>query len=245
MQGPADRLGVGLAAYNSVGSAADIIAVADALGADAVNLYGGSYGSLLAQHLMRAYPERVRSVILDAVSPLRHEPNILYKAHSADRALRMLFEQCQANSACSEAFPDLEQVYWDLVDRLNETPATLHLQNPGTDEGSDLILTGDRLVSMTRDLFYVTPILPDLPAAIYDMAEGNFGLLEMIQSQFLFSLNLADGLYNSVICSELADFTVEDMAETEDLYPHVATVVEDLIDEVMLQPCRVWGIDLR
>jgi hypothetical protein len=68
---------------------------------------------------MRDYPERVRSVILDAVSPLRHEPNILYKAHSTDRALRMLFDQCRADATCGEAFPDVEEVYWDLVDHLN------------------------------------------------------------------------------------------------------------------------------
>ena len=102
--------GIDLAAYNSVENAADIVAVADALGYEDIDLYGGSYGSLLAQHVMRDYPDRVRSVVLDAVSPLRHAPNMLNKAHSADRSLRLLFEQCQADSACNEAVPDLEQV---------------------------------------------------------------------------------------------------------------------------------------
>jgi hypothetical protein len=91
-------------------------------------------------------------------------------------------------------------------------------------------------------MLYLTTILPDLPAAIYDMAEGDFGLAELIQSQF-FNLNLADGMYNSVVCTELADFTVADMADAGDLYPQVAEVVEDLIDEVMLQPCQVWGVE--
>jgi pimeloyl-ACP methyl ester carboxylesterase len=235
--------GINLAAYNSVENAADIVAVADALGYDQFNLYGGSYGSLLAQHIMRDYPERVRSVILDAVSPLRHGPNLLYKAHATDRALRLLFTRCQAEGACSEAYPDLEQVYFDLVDRLNEEPATLQIRNPETGEAYDLLLTGDRLIAQTRDLLYVTPILPDLPGAIYDMAEGDFALLELIQSQFMFQLNLSDGLYNSVICSELADFTAADLADAEGLYPQVAEVVEDLIDEVMLQPCQVWGVE--
>jgi pimeloyl-ACP methyl ester carboxylesterase len=235
--------GVDLAAYNSVENAADIVAVIDALGYDQVNLYGGSYGSLLAQHLMRDYPERVRSVILDAVSPLRHEPNLLYKAHATDRALRLLFTQCRDDTACNEAYPDLEQVYFDLVDRLNAEPATLQLQNPDTGEVLDLLLTGERLVAQTRDLLYVSSVLPILPGAIYDMAEGDFSLLALIQSQFMFQLNLADGMYNSVICTELADFTPADMADSEGLYPEVAAVVEDLIDEVMLQPCQVWGVE--
>jgi pimeloyl-ACP methyl ester carboxylesterase len=237
------KSGVDLSAYNSVENAADIVAVADALGYDQVNLYGGSYGSLLAQHIMRDYPERVRSAILDAVSPLRHEPNMLYKAHATDRALRLLFTRCREDTACNEAYPDLEQVYFDLVDRLNVDPATLQLQNPDTGEVFDLLLSGDRLLAQTRDLLYVTAILPDLPGAIYDMAAGDFSLLALIQSQFMFQLNLADGMYNSVVCTELADFTEADMADAEGLYPGLAAVVEDLIDEVMLQPCQVWAVD--
>ncbi|MEJ2207462.1 MAG: alpha/beta hydrolase [Anaerolineae bacterium] len=235
--------GVHLAAYNSVENAADIVAVADALGYDRVNLYGGSYGSLLAQHIMRDYPERVRSAILDAVSPLRHEPNLLYKAHAMDHALRLLFTRCQEDVACNETYPDLERVYFDLVDQLNIEPATVQLQNPDTGEVHDLLLTGERLIAQTRDLLYVSAVLPILPGAIYDMAEGDFSLLALIQSQFMFKLNLADGMYNSVICTELADFTAADMADSAGLYPEVAEVVEDLIDEVMLQPCQVWGVE--
>ena len=235
--------GVDLAAYNSVENAADIMAVADALGYDQVNLYGGSYGSLLAQHIMRDYPQRVRSAVLDAVSPLRHEPNMLYKAHATDRALRLLFTRCEEDPACNDTYPDLEQVYFDLVDRLNADPVTLQIRNPDTGETHDLLLTGDRLIVQTRDLLYLTAILPSLPGAIYDMAAGDFALLELIQSQFMFQLNLADGMYNSVVCTELADFTKADMADAEGLYPEVAEAVEDLIDEVMLQPCQVWGVE--
>ncbi|MBN1246236.1 MAG: alpha/beta fold hydrolase [Anaerolineae bacterium] len=235
--------GVYLAAYNSVENAADIVAVVDALGYDQVNLYGGSYGSLLAQHIMRDYPERVRSAILDAVSPLRHEPNMLYKAHATDHALRLLFTRCRDDAACNETYPDLEHVYFDLVHELNVEPATVQLQDPDTAEVYDLLLTGERLIAQTRDLLYVSAILPLLPGAIYDMVEGDFSLLALIQSQFMFKFNLADGMYNSVICTELADFTAADMADTEGLYPEVALVVEDLIDEVMLQPCQLWGVE--
>jgi pimeloyl-ACP methyl ester carboxylesterase len=235
--------GVNLAAYNSVENAADIVAVADALGYDQINLYGGSYGSLLAQHIMRDYPERVRSAILDAVSPLRHEPNLLYKARAMDQALRLLFARCQADAACNETYPDLEQVYFDLVGQLDADPAMLQIQNLDSGDLHNMLLTGDRLIALTRDLLYATTLLPDLPGTIYDMAAGDFTLLELFQSRLLFNLELADGLYNSVICTELADFTEADMAHAEGLYPQVAEVVEDLIDEVMLQPCQVWGVE--
>ena len=147
------------------------------------------------------------------------------------------------STTCNQAYPDLENVYWALVAQLDEAPATLHIVDPNTGETHDLILTGDRLVALTRNLLYITALLPDLPGAIYDMAEGDFTLLELVESRFLFSLDLADGMYTSVVCAELADFDASDMAETEGLYPPVVRVVEDLLDEVMLQPCPVWGVE--
>jgi pimeloyl-ACP methyl ester carboxylesterase len=236
-------LSVDLQAYNSVENAADVIAVADALSYDRVNLFGGSYGSLLAQHVMRDHPDRVRSAVLSDVSPLRHAPNMLYKAHSMDRSLRLLLDRCEADSACNQAYPDLESIYWALVAQLNGTPATLQIENPDTGETHAMVLTGDRLVALTRNLLYVTALLPDLPGAIYDMAEGDFTLLELVESRFMFGLDLADGMYTSVVCAELADFGVADMADAKELYPPVVRVVEDLIDEVMLQPCPMWGVE--
>ena len=41
-----------------------------ALGYPAYNVYGGSYGTKLAQELMRSVPEGLRSVILDSVAPV-------------------------------------------------------------------------------------------------------------------------------------------------------------------------------
>ncbi|MFN2133918.1 MAG: alpha/beta fold hydrolase [Anaerolineae bacterium] len=235
--------GVDLAAYNSIENAADIVTVADALGYEQVNLYGGSYGSLLAQHVMRDYPARVRSAVLSDVSPLRHGPNMREKALSMDRALRMLFAQCAADEACNQAYPDLEAVYWDLVAQLDESPATLELTDPNTGETHEMVLTGERLVAATRNLLYLAAALPRLPSAIYDMAEGDFSLVALIESRFTFSLGLADGMYNSVVCSELADVSRADMIGPEGLYPQVSAVVADLVDDIMLQPCPVWGVE--
>jgi len=236
--------GVNLSAYNSVENAADVVMVLSALGYEEFNLYGGSYGTMLAQHIMRDYPEGVRSVILDAIAPLRHEPNLLHKAHSADRSLRLLFEQCAADPACHEAYPDLETVFFDTVAQLDQDPAMLQLTDPATGESHDMLLTGDELVSLTRNFLYKTPLLPVLPRIMTDLAGGDYALVEAIQSQLLFVRDWADGMYKSVVCTEIADFTSEDFADTEGLYPQVATVMEELIAEVMLDPCEVWGVEL-
>jgi len=53
--------------YTTSVAVRDLDAVRAALGYSRINLYGGSYGSRVAQHYLRRYPDRVRSVILDGV----------------------------------------------------------------------------------------------------------------------------------------------------------------------------------
>ena len=63
--------------------------VVEALGYDEYNIYGVSYGTLVAQHLVRGYPEGIRSVALNAVmtpgsrmsmSVFRRVPNAISKS---------------------------------------------------------------------------------------------------------------------------------------------------------------------
>jgi pimeloyl-ACP methyl ester carboxylesterase len=119
-----DRLvaeGVNLSAYDSLENAADIVMVLTALGYDEFNFYGVSYATMLAQHLMRDYPERLRSVVLDSVAPLSVN-GFVQLPNSADRAFRLLFESCAADPVCDEHFPNLEAVFLDLVEELNRLP---------------------------------------------------------------------------------------------------------------------------
>ena len=47
----------------------DLEAARVALGYDGLNLYGSSYGTRVAQHFARRYPESTRTVIIDGVVP--------------------------------------------------------------------------------------------------------------------------------------------------------------------------------
>ena len=65
------RKGSTSARYTSAESAADLVDLRAALGYDAWNLYGVSYGSRLAMTMMRDHPEGLRSVILDGAATRR------------------------------------------------------------------------------------------------------------------------------------------------------------------------------
>jgi pimeloyl-ACP methyl ester carboxylesterase len=61
--------GFDLTAYNTIASAGDLSDLRQALGYSQWNLYGISYGTRLALVTMRAFPEGIRSVVLDSVIP--------------------------------------------------------------------------------------------------------------------------------------------------------------------------------
>ncbi len=96
--------GTDLAAYNSLENAADIEALRTALGYDQINLYGVSYGTLLALHALRLYPGALRSVILDGVVP--PQINFLTEAPRAhDRSLHRAVPRLRGGSGLPGSLP--------------------------------------------------------------------------------------------------------------------------------------------
>ena len=89
-----DRLaadGIDFTAYNSAENAADVNDLRIAMGYEEWNLYGISYGTRLAQTVVRDYPEGIRSIILDSAYPI--ESNLLTETPAnLDRALTELFD---------------------------------------------------------------------------------------------------------------------------------------------------------
>ena len=84
----------------------DLEAVREALGYPALNLYGISYGSRVAQHYARRYPATTRTVVLDGVVPpqLPLGPEI---ATESQAAIDRIFARCAEDPDCNEHFPDL------------------------------------------------------------------------------------------------------------------------------------------
>ncbi len=54
---------IDLDTYNSASTAADVVDIASAMGYDSFNLYGVSYGTVLALTVMRDFPANIRSVV--------------------------------------------------------------------------------------------------------------------------------------------------------------------------------------
>jgi pimeloyl-ACP methyl ester carboxylesterase len=231
------REGANLAAFDSLENAADVDALRAALGYDTINLYGVSYGTLLALHVMRDFPGGLRSVILDSVAP--PQINFLEQAaRSENRALTEFFGACAADERCNAAFPDLERVFYDHARQLDGAPARAPMTDAETGKTYSAVVRGDTFQGLIFQMLYSTELLPLLPQLIYDARAGRYEVFGRIASLLVFDRTVAEGMYFSVVCAEDADFDPAD-ATGPDLRPAIAERAErDARDLVEL--CRRW-----
>lgn len=239
-----DRLageGVNLSAFDSLENAADIDAVRQALGYSKINLYGVSYGTLLALHAMRLNPQILRSVILDAVVPPQTN-FVIEVTRTENRALSELFAACAADARCAADYPELEKVYLAQIERLSKTPARARMVDPATGAVYSAVVDGDTFRGLVFQSLYSTEMIPLLPAILFEVKGDYLGTLGNVASLFAFDQSVASGMYMSVICAEDADFNPAD-AVSPDIRPALARyAVQDAAD--FQAGCRRWNVEV-
>jgi len=194
--------------YHTLPAVDDLDQVRAALGYGRINLYGISYGTRVAQTYMRAYPERVRSVILDGVVP-QDEALGMKIAGDAQRTLNAIFARCAADAGCGRAFPDLPGRFAALLDRVDKNPVRITLEHPSTGRPTDVRFTRDRLGAAVRLFSYSPETASLLPLLIHDaQATGDFRRLAaqslIVSEQVQGSINL--NVHHSVVCAEDVPF---------------------------------------
>lgn len=94
-------------AYNTNEIAADINDLVEVLEIEQYNLLTISYSTKNAQVLIRDYPEKIRSVVMDSALPLEvnfDEESVVNLLES----LSTLLEDCEKDEECNRTFPNLK-----------------------------------------------------------------------------------------------------------------------------------------
>jgi pimeloyl-ACP methyl ester carboxylesterase len=242
-----DRLiseGVNLRAYNSAESATDLDDLRLALGYEEWNLYGVSYGTKLALTAMRDYPEGIRSVILDSTYPLQVD-SYVESPDNLSRAFNVFFSGCATDPACSKAYPDLENIFWELVDQFNASPVTFPVTQPLSGETYDVLVDGDSLIGFLFQSLYATEIIPFLPKIIYDARNGSYDIMAMVMGSFLADTEfISHGMYYSVQFNEELPFsTPEELAAACDDCPKLQSFFYGTCntEEGVYSIAQTWG----
>jgi pimeloyl-ACP methyl ester carboxylesterase len=225
--------------YTTSVAVRDLDAVRVALGYQRINLYGGSYGTRVAQHYARRFPKSTRTLILDGVV----NPEIVLGptiAIDAERALERILKRCAADTACAKAFADPFADYHTLRTRLAAKPAHAVVSDAATGRPLNFDFTPRHLSAVLRFASYNDDQAALLPLSLHLAAhEENFTPLANQFRVFARSLEeaFAYGMHNSVACSE--DTPLIDAARL-DRAALAATHMGAEQVEQLIEACREW-----
>lgn len=216
----------------------DLEAVRKALGYAQFNIYGISYGTRVAQHFLRRFPQSTRTVVLDGVVPpqVALGPAI---AIDAQHALDAIFARCEESPPCHERFPDVRGSFARLTSALAEQPVTVELSDPLSGDLQTLSFGHDELAGALRLLSYHPNTVALIPLLIHEAVSGNHAPLA---SQYLMvaeslSEALAIGMHNAVVCTEDAPFFD---GEAVDRGALEATYIGPVQLDSLEAMCSVW-----
>lgn len=207
-----EKLQVDLSHYTTVAAASDFEAVRQALGYQKLHLYGGSYGTRMAQEYMRQYPAAVVTATLDGVVPFNQSLGALGAA--SDASVAALYAYCEASETCHQQFPDARQQLQQLIQQLDAAPVSTRVRHPRTFALIDLTLTRAKLQQAIRFALYSNNSRALLPYTIEQALAGDYSpLVGLMLSQDIVQ-QLSVGVNFAVVCAEDVPFwTAESRAE--------------------------------
>ncbi|MEM9171704.1 MAG: alpha/beta hydrolase [Pseudomonadota bacterium] len=226
--------------YTTSVAVQDLDAVRVALGIEQLNLWGGSYGTRVALHYLRRYPEHTRSVIIDGVVPadMYLGPAI---ALDAQTSVEHAFSRCAEIDSCHEQFGDLGQKLRELKASLARSPQTVTMPHPRTAVPTTETVNDETLAGVIRLSAYSPFTRALLPTMIDRAHAGDMTMLaaQSIQINDNFTGLLATGMHNAVMCSEdtpfYGDVSIEQLNDT---------FMGSLHYEYLVESCRHWPVGI-
>ena len=198
-----DALDADVRHYTTINHVLDLEDVRRALGYAQVNLYGGSYGTRVAQVYLREFPGAVRTATLDAVASMDLRVGLQMGA-DADEALDAIFARCEQLENCRQRFPNLRKTLDNVLGELRQSPLEMDIEHPVTGEISTETLDHRMFAIGLRGLLYSPSTQRAVPLLIDHASRGNFrpfiGLSTAATTAVTESME--PGLLFAVLCAE-------------------------------------------
>jgi len=216
----------------------DMEAVREALGYPLLNLYGVSYGTRVAQHFARRYPDSTRSVVIDGVVPpqLSLGPEI---ATESQKAVDNILTRCAEDESCNERFPDLVGDFSRVVADLRDIGVEITVPHPSTGRPEEVLFGTGELAAAIRLLAYHPNSIAMMPLLIHEAGKGN---LVPLGSQYMMTMiammdALSLGMHNAVMCTEDVPFYDKSTIDYDGL---AASYMGTFQLEALEAICSVW-----
>jgi pimeloyl-ACP methyl ester carboxylesterase len=197
-----------LTQYSTAAAVQDVDEIRQALGHDQIIVRGGSYGSRAAMAYIKMFGQHVSRAILTGIFPFENRVS-LDAVEDNRNALDAVFGDCARDPACKAAFPDPQDDFNVVRQRLRHEPARVTIKHPDTGQPEVLSLTDRRFGIMIVNRLGSIEAGRTIPLMLKRARAGDFE--QMVQGLFPQRTGgaaasspggYAWGLYHSVICSE-------------------------------------------
>ncbi len=158
--------------------AADVVALAQALGYEQWVVWGFSYGGRVAQEVLQQDPDGVAALVLD--SPLTAAPVGPAAKIANDKASTATLDAaCAAQPTCSSVTPDLSASIDAAIAQADAHPYTAH---PTATDGTNVsvLMTGQEVLRAKVIVSADASSVSLLPAAATSIAAGETSTLDLI-----------------------------------------------------------------
>lgn len=226
--------GIDVASFNSFQLAADAESIRKALQIKKWNVYGVSFGTTVALNLLRNNGQHINSMILDSPFP----PNApwLDFVRPFETSFKVLEKNIANDQAASSAFPSVRKDFVNAVERLNQTPFKITIN----EEGATYPFTGNDFAWSIWNALLKPDVIPLVPLALKEVANGNDSILSAWVAAF--SNPNSFGKFSelqskAILCYEGKPKTEEDTkASLLNKYPDFASFNIDFEGEL----CAAW-----
>ncbi len=234
------KKGIDLNYYTTNQIAADINDLVNVLEIEKYNLLTMSYSTKIGQVLIRDYPDKIRSVVMD--SPLPLEVN--YDEESVKNLLETitkLLSDCENDEKCNSSFPNIKNRFFKYLEEKTINPLQVEIKNPKNGKIETFYLKGEDLISVFSSAY--TGDVPNIPFEIDRLLNNDLTSVKE-QLSYLFQepgKGVGIGMRLSVWCAEENPFnSLELIKEETNKYPELKGLSPAVYDNEI---CEIWSVN--
>ena len=192
--------GIDINVYNSKSIAKDLNTLKKVLKYSEWNVYGVSYGTYTAQVYANDFPQDVKSLILDSsISDISEYYN--HNTVNYMNSLKKVFSACENDPDCNKQYPNLENTYYETIEKLDKNPITVKVDKRIIPSGKFTYNVEDFKISIQQSLYH-EKLIEVLPLLLTEFNKGNKSTLSSLVAAFSGALGLDYGAYYCVSCNE-------------------------------------------
>ena len=196
--------GIEIEKYNSESIAKDLNNLKEVLRYNKWTVYSVSYGTYMAQVYANDFSQDIESLILD--SPISDIAQY-YNNNSSNyiTSLKKVFDECKADPNCNRQYPNLENTYYQTIEKIAKKPITVQIDKKVLPSGKFTYNVEDFKISIQQALYH-KKLIEILPLLITEFNKENKNTLSALVTSFSGAFELDYGAYYCISCNEAIPF---------------------------------------